>query len=233
MSRRSLSDAWNNRAQEWAAWARTPGHDEFFWKLNWPAFMRLLPPAGRATLDIGCGEGRVGRELACAGHRVTGVDSSPTLAGLAREAGGYDEVVTAPAGALPFADGSFDLAIAFMSLHDMDDPAGAVHEAARVLRGGGVLCVAIVHPLNRPAEVLDDYFTVQRLAKTIDRNGLAMTFEETARPLETYAGAITGAGFTIEELREPRPDSTLPDEDPLAAARRRAYFLHLRCRLRG
>jgi SAM-dependent methyltransferase len=193
--------------------------------------MRLLPAPGRATLDVGCGEGRVGRELARAGHRVTGVDSSPKLAELARAGGGYERVVTESAGALPFAAGAFDLAVAFMSLHDMDDPARAIAEAARVLSGGGLLCVAIVHPLNRPPEVLEDYFTAQRVAKTITRDGLAMTFEETARPLETYAAAITAAGFTIDELREPRPDPGVAVGEALAAARRRPYFLHLRCRL--
>jgi SAM-dependent methyltransferase len=233
MPARSLSDAWEARAAEWAAWARTPGHDELFWRMNWPAFKRLLPAPGRATLDIGCGEGRVGRELARLGYRVTGVDSSPALAALAREAGGYVEVVTTSAVALPFADGVFDLAVAFMSLHDMDDPAAAAAEAARVLGDGGLLCVAMVHPLNRPPEVLEDYFASRRVAEAIERNGLPMTFEEGVRPLETYAAAITDAGFAIEELREPRPDASDEDSELLAKARRRPYFLHLRCRLRG
>ena len=228
-----LSQAWETKAREWAAWAGTPGHDEFFWRLNWPAFVGLLPAAGRATLDIGCGEGRVGRELARAGHRVYGVDTSPTLARLAREAGGYEEVLCVGAGALPFDDGMFDLAIAFMSLHDMDDPGAAVREAARVLVDGGRLCVAIVHPLNRPAAVLDTYFEAQAVATPIERGGLAMTFEEAARPLETYAAAITGAGFVIEELREPRAPSSVSADEPLASAVRRPYFLHLRCRLDG
>jgi len=88
----SLSDAWEAKAAEWVAWARTPGHDEFFERLNWPAFVRILPDARGATLDLGCGEGRSGRELAGLGHRVTGIDSSATLARLAGEGGGYERV---------------------------------------------------------------------------------------------------------------------------------------------
>ena len=37
------------------------------------------PGPGHATLEIGCGEGRVARDMACRGHSVTAVDASPTL----------------------------------------------------------------------------------------------------------------------------------------------------------
>jgi len=87
----SLSDAWERHAARWERWTRVVGHDVYYEQLNWPAFHALVPPAGRRTLDVGCGEGRLGRALAAEGHRLAGIDSSPTLAGLAREAGGYDE----------------------------------------------------------------------------------------------------------------------------------------------
>ena len=48
--------------------------------------MALLPAAGRVTLDVGCGEGRVAGDLVGGGHTVTGVDTSPTLLAAAREA---------------------------------------------------------------------------------------------------------------------------------------------------
>jgi predicted TPR repeat methyltransferase len=92
---------------------RTPGQDVHFELLNWPAYQRLLPAPGRLTLDLGCGEGRLGRLLRAAGHRVIGLDSSPTLAGLARRSGGYDHVLEADAGAIPLADGAVDLVVAF------------------------------------------------------------------------------------------------------------------------
>src|ERR1700745_2949847 len=59
-----MSEVWEARAGEWSAWARTPGHDIYFWRLNWPAFCELLPVPGEATLDLGCGEGGVGAETA-------------------------------------------------------------------------------------------------------------------------------------------------------------------------
>ena len=74
--------SWEAEAENWIRWARTPGHDAY-WRYR-EAFFALVPPAGRATLEVGCGEGRVARDLAARGHHVTGIDSSPTLLHAAR-----------------------------------------------------------------------------------------------------------------------------------------------------
>jgi SAM-dependent methyltransferase len=226
-----IGEAWERRAAEWTAWARTPGHDVYFTRLNWPAFEQLLPAPGRLTLDLGCGEGRLGRLLQPAGHRLIGLDGSPTLAALARDAGGYDRVIDADAGVVPLDDGAADLVVAFMSLHDMDDPARAISECARVLEPGGRLCAAIVHPLNRPEGGPADYFEHHHVAESVESNGLTMTFEAIDRPLEYYTRALEHAGFVVEALREPRPDAATVEAEPrLAPATRRPFFLHLRCR---
>ncbi|OEV04640.1 class I SAM-dependent DNA methyltransferase [Streptomyces oceani] len=226
-----VTQAWDQRAGEWTAWARTPGQDVSFTQLNWPAFARMLPTPGRLTLDLGCGEGRVGRILAPAGHRLVGLDSSSTMAAHAREAGGYERVLESNAAAIPLDDRSVDLVVAFMSLHDMDDPAGAIDESARVLVPGGELCVALVHPLNRPEAHLAHYFEHRHIREIVESNGLTMTFEATDRPLEYYTAALEEAGFVIESLREPRAErATVEAEPALAAAAHQPFFLHMRCR---
>jgi 16S rRNA G1207 methylase RsmC len=117
----SLREAWEGQAQNWMAFATPDGPDHWFWELNWPAFESLLPSPGRATLDLGCGEGRVG--------------------------------VDADAAALPFADASFDLVVAFMSLQDVDDAAAALREAARVLDSDGRVALVIENLREpRPSE---------------------------------------------------------------------------------
>ena len=227
----SLSAAWEAHAGAWAAWARTPGHDIYFTDLNWPAFRELLPPPGRRTLDVGCGEGRVGRELAAIGHDMVGVDSAPTLVELARESGGYRELVCASAARLPWRAGSFDLVVAFMSIQDMDDPVAAIDEIARVLEPGGVLCLATLHPFNRLPEGFEDYFRERRFSLTVAQNALEMVFEGIDRPLETYTCALAGAGFVIEQLREPCAAPSTDPNSPLAKAVTFPFFVHMRCRL--
>jgi SAM-dependent methyltransferase len=231
----TLRDAWDRQADEWARFVRTPDADRTNERFNLPRLLDLLPPPGRATLDLGCGEGRLGRELVRLGHRVVGVDSSPRMVELASEC---HEAVVADAAALPFPDGSFDLVTAFMSLMDMDDMAGAVREVGRVLEPGKPFCFSISHPLNTAglfagpeAEapfVLTDYFEQRRADVTWERDGIRIEFAALHRPLEAYFVALEVAGFVIERLREHSfPQDAWRDE---ASARwtRVPLFLHVR-----
>lgn len=227
-----VSEAWERNAGEWLAWARTPDHDVYHWLLNFPHFVELLPEAGRRTLDVGSGEGRVGRWLSAHGHTVAGIDSSPTLTAAAHQAGGYDEIVCGDAASLPWADDAFDLAVAYMSLQDMPDPEPVVGAIARVLCPAGHLVIAITHPLNRPDEDLDRYFERLRFQDKIERRGLGMTFDGIDRPLSDYTEALTKHGFLIERLTEPQPSpEACRADESLIKASRRPYFLHIRCRL--
>lgn len=217
----SLGEEWERHA---ATWIRFTPHDVFFATYNWPAFAELLPGPGRATLDLGCGEGRIGAILREHGHRVTGVDVAPSMVDRARSRGVYEDVLVADAGSLPFDDGAFDLVMAFMSLQDMDDPGAALREAARVLEPGGRLVAAVVHPFNTGRD--RPYFDVARLVDEFERGGVVMTFHQLHRPLESWFALVRDSGLVLEELREPRA----PDEVPeLAHARDRPVFLHLRC----
>jgi SAM-dependent methyltransferase len=171
-------------------------------------------PPGRATLEIGCGEGRVARDLRDRGHRVIAVDASPTLIALAHETDPDGEYVVADAAALPFADASFDLVVAHNSLMDFDDLAGSVAEAARVLEPTGRFAIAVVHPLSdagrwesRDPEarfvVSGSYFERRQLRERFERDGLEITFHGWVRPLEDYVRALELAGFVILRMREP------------------------------
>src|ERR1051325_4197558 len=108
-----LAAAWEQNAPDFVTWARTPGHDSY-WQFHRDAFLEVVPPPGRRTLDLACGEGRLSRDLERLGHEVVGVDRSPAMLAAAREAGPDIETHLADAASLPFADESFDLAVAFM-----------------------------------------------------------------------------------------------------------------------
>jgi SAM-dependent methyltransferase len=197
------------RAQGWLAWARTPGHDPY-WTYR-DAFFALVPEPGAATLEVGCGEGRVARDLVARGHRVTGLDASPTLLSAAALADPASRYVEGPAEALPFEDGAFDLVVAYNSLMDVEDMLVAVREAARVLAPGGRLCACITHPLPdagswRDEEVFaitESYLDRRWVSAAMERKGLAFTFEGWCFPLEAYTRALEEAGLLIEAVREP------------------------------
>jgi len=79
-----LRDSWEVQAEQWIKWARTPGHDSY-WRYHRDQFIRLLPPPGKQTVDVGCGEGRLTRHLKELGHVVVGIDASAVF-GLASAA---------------------------------------------------------------------------------------------------------------------------------------------------
>jgi SAM-dependent methyltransferase len=227
----SLRDAWEEHASDWVRWAREPGHDSY-WKFHRDPFVELLPAPGRLTVDLGCGEGRLSRDLSRLGHTVLAVDASPTLVEAARAADRELEVVLADAARLPLPDGAASLVVAFMSLMDIDDMAGAVREAARVLEPSGHFVAAVVHPINSagqfssrdadsPFAIEGSYFERRRYRDEIERAGLRMTFESIHHTFEDYLRAVIDADLRIDAVREiSDPDDARWSRVPL--------FLHLR-----
>jgi SAM-dependent methyltransferase len=208
----TLRDAWEAEAGNWVEWARRPGHDSYT-KFHRDVFLELLPPPGRRTLDVGCGEGRLARDLKALGHRVVAADAAPSMVAHAREADPGGEYLLASGSELPFEDDSADLVIAFMSLQDMDDPEGAVREAWRVLEPGGRFCIALVHPINSAGTfesdeddaafvIRDSYFERRRYVDRLEKDGLTMTFTSDHRPLEDWLRPLIELGFLLERVRE-------------------------------
>jgi SAM-dependent methyltransferase len=89
-------------------------------------------------LELGVGAGRVAAPVRDAGGRVVGLDIGREMLGVAR-ARGLDLLVQADVAHLPFAADRFDGAVAVQVLHHVPDWRGALAEATRALRPGGVL----------------------------------------------------------------------------------------------
>lgn len=226
----SLREAWDAEAENWVAWARD-GRDSY-WRFHAQRFFELLPPP-RSTLDIGCGEGRLPRDLKARGYPVVAVDSSDALIAHARAADPEGDYRVANATALPFADDSVPLVTAFMVLHDVDDMPGVIREASRVLERGGHLCVAIVHPMSStgrfeepgpdaPFVARRSYFEHRRYADPVDQDGRRMTFHGEHRPIADYVAALSSSGLLVERLLE------IPETTPGSRWQRVPLFLQVR-----
>ena len=228
-----LRDSWDAHAAEWIAWVRAPEQPDSYFRFHRKHFLELIPAPGRLTLDIGCGEGRVGRDLQEQGHEVLGVDWSRTMCKAAANHSKPTRVVVGDAARLPMAEASVDCAIAFMSLQDIDDMPGAVAEIARVLDDGKKLALAIIHPMYSSGKFSQtgtsdenfvnkrSYFKPELCISEGGQDGMKVTFFREHRPLEDYIQALLGAGFIIEQLHE------VTDEDESKPWHRVPMFLDI------
>ena len=228
--------SWQDQAASWIRWARES--DDAYWRYR-DAFFELVPKPGEWTVEIGCGEGRVSRDLSERGHRLIGVDSAPALVAAAQASDPGGEYVVADAASLPFPDESFDLAVAYNSLMDIDDMDGAVAEAARVLRRGSRFCICVTHPVNDAGRfehdepgarfLIDLYRGRRRFDEVWERYGARIRFLGWSYPLEGYTRPLFDAGFVLEAVREPLVPEERVATHPGAERRRRIpNFLMLR-----
>jgi SAM-dependent methyltransferase len=113
-----------------------------------------LPTAPARVLEVGCGDGRLARELDELGHQVVAIDPA------------------APPGAIfqavslkEFADPApFDAVVASRSLHHIHDLSGGLSKLQRLLVPGGQLIV-VEHAFDRLDEPTAGWYLKQRRAK--------------------------------------------------------------------
>jgi SAM-dependent methyltransferase len=171
--------------------------------------------SGRRLLEIGCGSAPCARWLRRAGADVVAFDISAGMlsraAELNRATGIAVPLLQADAGALPFADGSVDVACsAFGGLPFVADVEGALVEVARVLRPGGRFVASVNHPMRWPfpdspdpedLRVVSSYFDRRPYVET-DGEGRTV-YVEHHRTVGDWVRAVVGAGLVLEDLVEP------------------------------
>lgn len=138
-----------------------------------------LDPREAEMLDVGCGTG--GTTSYLAGERpVTGCDlAGEALSGSRRR--GLARLVRAGADALPFADGTFDVALALDVLEHHRDDRVVASEIARVLRPGGLLLATVpaFDCLWGPHDVLSHHhrrYRLPQLTTLLEEAGLRVSW---------------------------------------------------------
>lgn len=111
-----------------------------------------LPVTDRDVCELGCGTGKNTEWLAERASRVLALDFSAGMLDIARSRISSDRVtfrlhdITAP---WPAPDAAFDAVIGNLVLEHVSSIEPVFAEAARVLRGGGVLFLAELHPYRQ------------------------------------------------------------------------------------
>ena len=211
-------------------WDETFGDAGDLWhrSLIDPPLLKLIGEvADLRVLDLACGNGYLSRRFARQGASVTGLDgSAPTIelaqAREAREPLGVTYYVGDAAHLDMLADTSFDLVVSNMALMDIEDAAGAIHEAARILRPQGRFIFSISHPcfdkVNTSGWAIEYIYPVTTIWRKMSRyreiavddlpwtnEGQTVITRAHHRPLSWYFQELRAAGLVVAALEEPAP----------------------------
>jgi SAM-dependent methyltransferase len=124
-------------------------YDRFMGRYSTPLAPELADlaevAAGQRALDVGCGTGALTLELVrrLGPTAVAAVDPSEPFVAAARDRQPGVDVRLASAERLPFADRTFDAALAQLVVHFMTDPKAGIGEMGRVTRPGGVVAACV------------------------------------------------------------------------------------------
>jgi len=132
---------WGSRASDWAELQECQCLPVYVAALD-----RLGVGAGTRYLDAGCGAGGAVRIAADRGAQVTGFDASQALLAIARQRVPGAVFLQGDLEKLPFGDGAFDVVTGFNSFQYAGNATGALAEARRVLKAGGLAAIATWGP---------------------------------------------------------------------------------------
>lgn len=198
-----------------------------------PNLTRIVEPTkGMVVLDVACGQGYFTRVFSAAGAHAIGCDISMELiekaqkqeAGSREHGGNTIEYYVAPADSLSMIEsGSVDVVTIVLALQNIENLAGTIGEASRVLKMGGRLVFVINHPAfripGRSAWGEDDKKDDTRMYRRIDaymsdsRTEIDMTPGEIDitkkkrtmsfhRPLQSYFKSLNKSGLSVTRLEE-------------------------------
>ena len=160
-----MSDVWSDRAERYRQSAAHAAGPDLDLAVEWAE--------GCATaIDVATGGGHVARRLREAGLTVVSCDPSP----------GMQADVICFAEELPFADGSFELAVTRVAAHHFADVAEATHELARVA--------------SKRVVVVDNLYMGERAeeADKVRDPSHVRNYSE-----DEWRGFLTDAGLVVEE----------------------------------
>lgn len=150
---------------------------------------------GQRVLDVACGTGVLGREVASrvgSAGGVTGIDPNPGMVAVAKRIAPAVEWREGVAESLPFPDRTFDAVVSQFGLMFFTNRRQALREMLRVLKPGGRLVVAVWDALDRMPAYASEVALLEQIAGRQAADALRAPFVLGDR--EDLAGLFADAG---------------------------------------
>jgi len=185
-----------------------------------PNTLALLPESvnGLSILDAACGPGKYAEILLSKGANITGFDISPTMVQLAKERNPERGQFFLHDFSQPlemFDNESFDVVLCALALHYIPDWGPTIREFCRVLKPNGHLVISIEHPFFEYTYFNSQkYFEVEHVTCTWKGFGRPVEVNSYRRSLHDCIAPLTGNGFYIDQLVEPKPVPEFEALDP-------------------
>jgi ubiquinone/menaquinone biosynthesis C-methylase UbiE/ADP-ribose pyrophosphatase YjhB (NUDIX family) len=199
------------------------GAGELMW--SWRASERQLgvlgDVRGKRAIVLGCGGGQDVVALTRMGAVGVGVDFSREQLAYARDYAARHEAANASfaecdmADLSRFDDASFDLAVSIHALDFVGQIADVLECAARIVKSGGILAIAIKHPFDlcvdatgggAPFFLYAPYWT-RHEDWTWEVRETSARFRRYQRTIGEWVDRLDAAGFSLERLIEPKEDA--------------------------
>lgn len=195
--------------------------DSYHAKVIIPNLLRLLGKVeGKKILDLGCGNGIVGRILSEQKALIHGVDGSKSLIEAAKKQAQKNEqyYVSDVRLSLPKECRDLDTCISIMSIQNMDSLHKVFEHVSKALKKDGVFHIVTLHPAFRIPQLSDWVFDEKRkeqgrvvftyMSETkinIAQNPSKKDSPQSTtfhRPLQVYSKTLQNSGFMIRRIEE-------------------------------
>ena len=211
--------SWGNEA-EWYS-DHLAEDDTYHAKVVLPNVLRLVDPKkGQKVLEIGGGEGFIGRELAKKGATVLVTDISPELIEIGKKKGGGPAYKVSNAENLSWTEaGAYDVVLAVLTIQNMEKIDAVMKGVARALKPDGRFLFVLNHPVVRVPKSthwgydekekvqyrrLDSYLSAKKTEIDMHpgKKGKKSVTYSFHRSLQEYMKVLRSAGFCITRLEE-------------------------------
>ncbi len=230
-----IKQSWRANAEPWARAIRAGAVGSRERVTNDAVGAAILESDPKSVLDVGCGEGWLGRRLSSSGISVVGIDGEPALIAAAREGGGGHYAVMdyellcdpeavrtelARIGAPSLT--KFDAVVFNFSLIGELSAKAALAGATQLVEAHGQLVIQTLHPESTNALPGNASAGGARRRNDVDgwRQGSWVGFEHLGfdqpapwyyRSLESWKQLLSKVGLSITDLQEHRdPESGVP-----------------------